>query len=103
MYAVFVRTIFNTTQKGDTMKNSRKQTTWMKNVKQRRGYVNWTCWINHVDCRHGEKIGKNTHHQHKRTIDMEKGLCKNVVTLLIVNINHRILYIINRKSNDDFI
>ena len=32
----------------------------MQNVKQRRGYVNQTWWINHVDCRHGEKIGKNT-------------------------------------------
>ena len=35
--------------------------------------------------------------------DMEKKLVKNTFTLLIININHRITFIINRKSNAVFI
>ena len=44
----FMIPLFSTTKEDTTIKNSRKQTTCMQNVKQRRGYVNQTWWINHV-------------------------------------------------------
>ena len=81
----FMVPLFNTTKETPQQwKNSRKQTTCMQNVKQRRGY-NQTWWINHVDGRHGEKIGLkyvNTAHHHNNIID------------------HRIIFIINRKKNN---
>ena len=50
----FMALPFNTT-KGDTTMKKLEKTEDLD--EQRRAYVNQTWWINHVDCRHGEKIG----------------------------------------------